>query len=65
MIKFSILYLPIYCEANFPIGSSQTVFYGNKLMNCKILGKHHCRLGQYYNVKVLEYPAKKRVRQKE
>ena len=54
--------IPIYCNANFEIGSYQSVFYENKsLMNCKILSKHMCSIGQFYQVEIIEYPAKKRI----
>lgn len=54
--------IPIYCEASFPINSLQTVHYYNKLMNCKILERHFCMVGQFYIVKVIKYPAKQGIR---
>jgi hypothetical protein len=53
--------IPIYCDQCFVVGSLQTVFYDNQLMNCEILEAHYSKYNQWYKVKVIEFPAKKRI----
>jgi hypothetical protein len=51
--------IPIYCNANFIIGKKVSVFFEGVLLNCKILKRSVCSFGQFYNIEILEYPAKK------
>lgn len=65
--------VPIDCPGDFPVGSKESVYYDGCLMNCEILSKSkHKYINKFsfynpksyyrYTVKVLEYPAKKRVK---